>query len=180
MKRPKLNLYNSQDMNGLNEMHTNQHTPAHALSFNGSLSQSSNFQEYLTLEDILQYQNLNDSMLNNNTVNNNTKVLYPFMPFYHENPPWDNFTLKEQSHFLEMELGSPRRHSSGVTISLATYYATLITVGVLGNGLTCFIILTNSYMRTAPNIFLLNLALVDIATLTIGKHFRIFNTFESG
>ena len=39
--------------------------------------------------------------------------------------------------------------------------------GVLGNLATILVILKNEYMKTATNIYLLNLALTDIATLLI-------------
>ena len=44
-----------------------------------------------------------------------------------------------------------------------------MVVGVLGNLATCLVILNNEYMRTATNVYLLNLAIADIATLVISK-----------
>ena len=85
-------------------------------------------------------------------------------------PPWKNLTTKEQKTLLKIALGESRRHGSGIAIGLTTYYGVLASVGVPGNGLTCLIILTNSYMRTAPNLYLLNIAIVDLISLIMGKN----------
>ena len=88
----------------------------------------------------------------------------------YEYPPWENLTSEQQTLFLAAELGDPQKYNTLVTNILSAYYGTLLSVGIPGNGLTCLIILTNNYMRTASNLFLLNLALVDIITLTLGKN----------
>ena len=49
---------------------------------------------------------------------------------------------------------------------LTIFYGALMAIGIPGNLLTCFIIATNSYMRTPPNFFLFNLAAADLLTLT--------------
>ena len=54
-------------------------------------------------------------------------------------------------------------------IILGVYYAVLIVIGIPGNMLTAVVILTNSHMHTAPNMYILNLAIVDVVTLAIGK-----------
>ena len=84
-------------------------------------------------------------------------------------PPWDNLTTNLQNDFLKQALGKPQKYSNKTVMGLTTYYSALLSVGIPGNGLTILIILTNSYMRTAPNIFLLNIALADLLTLTLGK-----------
>ena len=87
---------------------------------------------------------------------------YPF-------PPWENLTLEQQTQFIMTQLGNPQRYTPSVTTTLGLYYGGLLVIGLLGNLLTSLIILTNSYMRTAPNMYLLNLAVVDIITLIISK-----------
>lgn len=84
-------------------------------------------------------------------------------------PPWENLTTEQRNSILNMTLGSPQKHSITVTTGLTIYYGILLLVGIPGNGLTCLIILTNSYMRTAPNIFIFNIALADQITLITGK-----------
>ena len=54
-------------------------------------------------------------------------------------------------------------------IILGVYYAVLMVIGIPGNMLTAVVILTNSHMHTAPNMYILNLAIVDVVTLAIGK-----------
>ena len=44
-----------------------------------------------------------------------------------------------------------------------------MVLGVMGNLATCLVILNNEYMRTPTNVYLLNLAIADIATLVISK-----------
>ena len=54
-------------------------------------------------------------------------------------------------------------------IILGVYYAVLLVIGIPGNILTGLVILTNSHMQTAPNMYILNLAIVDVVTLAIGR-----------
>ena len=84
-------------------------------------------------------------------------------------PSWENLTKEEKKAFLNLTLGSPQKYGDKGTYGLGAYYIMLLFVGVPGNVLTCLIILTNSYMRTAPNIFLFNIALADFVTLITGK-----------
>ena len=99
------------------------------------------------------------------TTNESYKTISPEYSY----PPWETLTLKQQNTILEMAQGSSTRHGAAVTIGLTAYYGALLLVGIPGNGLTCLIILTNSYMRTAPNLFLLNIALADLVTLFLSK-----------
>ena len=82
---------------------------------------------------------------------------------------WANLSQSEQKHYLEVSQGPQQRFTKGKALSLTIYYSAILAVGVPGNLLTCFIIATNSYMRTPPNFFLFNLAVVDLLTLVIGK-----------
>ena len=98
----------------------------------------------------------------NDPLNIMTAPHYPF-------PPWENLTVEQQHQFIMTQLGNPQRYTPSVTTTLGLYYGGLLVIGLLGNLLTSLIILTNSYMRTAPNMYLLNLAVVDIITLIISK-----------
>jgi hypothetical protein len=53
-------------------------------------------------------------------------------------------------------------------LPLTLIYSIFLVVGVCGNIATCIVIVNNEYMRTATNVYLLNLAITDIATLLLG------------
>ena len=84
-------------------------------------------------------------------------------------PPWNELSIKEKDYVLRKTQGDPQAYSDWITSTLTIYYSLLLLVGIPGNGLSILIIITNSYMRTPPNIFLLNIAFADFVTLTIGK-----------
>ena len=86
-----------------------------------------------------------------------------------ETPPWENLTSEEKLNLIKTIQGAPQRFNNATTIGLTYYYGVLLLIGIGGNVLTIFIIVTNAYMRTAPNFFLLSIALSDLVTLTIGK-----------
>ena len=58
-------------------------------------------------------------------------------------------------------------------LPLTVIYSIFLVVGVCSNIGTCIVIVNNEYMRTATNVYLLNLAITDIATLLLGitKHY---------
>ena len=87
--------------------------------------------------------------------------------------PLQNFSLEDVPGLKEAMVGHQERyrHTRGIMITL--FYIGLMLVGIPGNVLTCLIITVNSYMNTSPNYFLVNLALVDLVTLMLGK-----NTFK--
>ena len=91
-------------------------------------------------------------------------------------PPWNELSIKEKDYVLRETQGDPQAYSDWITSTLTIYYSLLLLVGIPGNGLSILIILTNSYMRTPPNIFLLNIAFADFVTLTIGK-LTFFNPY---
>ena len=109
--------------------------------------------------------------------NNISEILHrffqPFLVPSGHYQSWTNMPQEQKSFYLSQELGHPQRYSHAVTMALAVYYGGLLLLGIPGNVLTCLIILTNPYMRTAPNIYLLNLAVVDLVTLTMSKCFGI-------
>ena len=85
-------------------------------------------------------------------------------------PPWQNLTIAQKKYILKQGIGEPQKYSNTTVMALAAFYGVLLSVGIPGNGLTILIILTNSYMRSAPNIFLFNIALADLLTLTLGMN----------
>ena len=73
------------------------------------------------------------------------------------------------SFFIEEMLGDSHV-SFEYIFFLSIIYSIFLIVGVFGNLSTCIVILGNEYMRTATNIYLLNLAIADLATLLISKN----------
>ena len=104
--------------------------------------------------------------LNNTIITEN----YPNIQLMY--PPWNNLNKTEKEKFLQLAQGPSRRHSEGSSIGLSIYYIILLCFGIPGNFVTCCVILTNSYMRTAPNFFLLNIAIADLFTLILGKSYN--------
>jgi 7 transmembrane receptor (rhodopsin family) len=51
-----------------------------------------------------------------------------------------------------------------------------MVLGVMGNLATCLVILNNEYMRTPTNVYLLNLAIADIATLVISEYLSMLRS----
>ena len=72
--------------------------------------------------------------------------------------------------FIEATLG-PSHIDWSTLLPITIIYSIFLLVGVCGNLITCIVILNNEYMWTATNVYLLNLAIADIATLVISKLF---------
>ena len=110
--------------------------------------------------------------LNNTIISEylNRNLTVPNIDFVY--PPWDKLNKTEKNKFLQLAQGSSRRYGDGPSTGLTFYFFILLCLGVPGNLVTCCIILSYSYMRTAPNLFLLNIAIADIFTLILGKAFN--------
>ena len=85
-------------------------------------------------------------------------------------PPWENLTKAQKNYILKQGIGEPQKYSNATVLALTAFYGALLSVGIPGNGLTILIIVTNSYMRSAPNFFLFNIALADLLTLILGMN----------
>jgi len=141
-----------------------------ALFHNTPYNFTSNLTSSLSLKDIINHYYYNAFAVTNNRTENVSQSPSGFGPHnLFINPPWENLTSEEKQNLIKTAQGEPQRYSKATTIGLTTYYGILLSVGIAGNGLTILIILTNSYMRTAPNFFLLNIALADLVTCTMGK-----------
>ena len=69
--------------------------------------------------------------------------------------------------YLQQHLG--RRHHSAVeSASLTAVYVLILLTGVVGNVVTCVVIVRNSYMHTATNCYLFSLAISDTFQLVLG------------
>ena len=86
----------------------------------------------------------------------------------------DNISL-----FIEEMLGESHV-SFEYIFFMSIIYSIFLIVGVFGNLSTFIIIISNEYMRTATNIYLLNLAIADLATLVISKKCTLLNCEGGG
>ena len=119
---------------------------------------------------VLAYNRSSEAVDENNISETLHRFFQPFLLPSTQPQSWKNIPREQKRIYLSKELGHPQRYSHAVTMSLVVYYGGLLLLGIPGNVLTCLIILTNPYMRTAPNIYLLNLAVVDLVTLTMSKY----------
>jgi hypothetical protein len=55
-------------------------------------------------------------------------------------------------------------------VFLSIIYSNFLIVGVVGNLYTCMVIISNEYMRNPTNIYIIYLAIADIASLVISKN----------
>ena len=83
---------------------------------------------------------------------------------------WNEFTEEEQHMFLEKVIGPQKKYGNNKIWIPTIFYSIVSILGIPGNILTCMTIMTNSYMRTASNYFIFNLAVTDLITLLGGKH----------
>ena len=90
-------------------------------------------------------------------------------PYIFRHKSWDELSSKEQNQFLQETLGSPRKYGKKKVLIPTIFYSTVSVLGIPGNILTCLTIYKNSYMKTASNFFIFNLAIADLVTLILGK-----------
>lgn len=91
------------------------------------------------------------------------------LPLFQEtnNSGW-NETEFDIDAYLEGYLG-PKSLPLENLIPYTLIYILLLCCGVFGNVMTIYVILTNQYMHTATNYYLLNLSISDLSILLIGK-----------
>ncbi|KAM9350127.1 neuromedin-U receptor 1-like [Symphorus nematophorus] len=78
--------------------------------------------------------------------------------------------------FLAKQLG-PRR--SPVFLPTCITYLTIFLVGVLGNSLTCTVILRYREMQTPTNYYLLSLAVSDLLVLLLGMPLELYDLWQN-
>ena len=95
------------------------------------------------------------------------------IPFFYRNwalgRAWSNLSATEQHTFLEEALGPQHKYSDDKVVIPTIVYSAISIFGIPGNIITCLTIISNSYLRTAPNFFIFNLAVVDLITLILGN-----------
>ena len=82
----------------------------------------------------------------------------------------ENISVQDENltAYIEAKLG-PSHVNWSTLLPLTIIYSIFLIIGVCGNLVTCIVIMSNEYMRTPTNVYLLNLAIADIATLVISK-----------
>ena len=80
----------------------------------------------------------------------------------------ENLTEDNVTEFIIRYLGKPRINNETL-YPLTFIYSSFLLLGLLGNLATCIVILNNEYMKSPTNVYLINLAVADIATLLLGN-----------
>lgn len=110
-------------------------------------------------------------LYNSITDTNQTEALDNFMSFlageeiegYLSNDSWTNmtnFTEAPPTYIMHP-------HFTYIYVSVTVFYALVFLFGVVGNVLVIYVILRNSDMLTATNLFLMNLSVADLLVLLI-------------
>ncbi|XP_061654048.1 neuromedin-U receptor 1-like [Phyllopteryx taeniolatus] len=87
----------------------------------------------------------------------------------------DEKCLSEEE-YMSMQLGPPR---SPVFLPVCITYLTIFMVGVLGNSLTCAVILRYKVMQTPTNYYLLSLAVSDLLVLLLGMPQELYEMWQN-
>ncbi len=87
----------------------------------------------------------------------------------------DDICLSEEE-YLARYLG-PR--TSPVFLPVCITYLTIFLVGILGNFLTCAVILRYRVMQTPTNYYLLSLAVSDLLVLVLGMPLELYEMWEN-
>uniref|UniRef100_A0A8C2WSW0 Neuromedin U receptor 1 n=1 Tax=Cyclopterus lumpus TaxID=8103 RepID=A0A8C2WSW0_CYCLU len=81
-----------------------------------------------------------------------------------------------EKDYLAVHLGSPR---SPVFLPVCITYLTIFVVGVLGNSLTCSVILRHRVMQTPTNYYLLSLSASDLLVLLLGMPLELYEMWQN-
>ncbi|XP_032387571.1 neuromedin-U receptor 1 [Etheostoma spectabile] len=87
----------------------------------------------------------------------------------------DDMCLSEEE-YLAKQLGLPR---SPAFLPVSVIYLTIFMVGVLGNSLTCIVILRHRVMQTRTNYYLLSLAASDLLVLLLGMPLELYEMWQN-
>ncbi|XP_068427187.1 neuromedin-U receptor 1-like [Clinocottus analis] len=87
----------------------------------------------------------------------------------------DDMCLSE-TDYLTKRLGPPR---SPVFLPVCVAYLAIFVVGVLGNSLTCAVILRHRVMQTPINYYLLSLAASDLLVLLLGMPLELYEMWQN-
>lgn len=83
---------------------------------------------------------------------------------------WDSLKNENltEANYLTRILG-PKQLPLRIIIPLTLAYVTIFLSGVIGNIITCTVIIKNSSMHTATNYYLFSLAISDLILLILGE-----------
>nr|XP_057923715.1 neuromedin-U receptor 1-like [Doryrhamphus excisus] len=87
----------------------------------------------------------------------------------------DEMCLSEEE-YLARQLGPPR---SPLFLPVCVTYLIIFLVGVLGNSLTCAVILRYKVMQTPTNYYLLSLAVSDLLVLLLGMPLELYEMWQN-
>ncbi|KAM4551731.1 neuromedin-U receptor 1-like [Odontesthes bonariensis] len=76
-----------------------------------------------------------------------------------------------EEEYISMEMGAPK---SSKFLPVCITYLIIFVVGVLGNSLTCAVILRYRVMQTPTNYYLLSLAVSDLLVLLLGMPLELY------
>lgn len=68
---------------------------------------------------------------------------------------------------------------SPVFLPVCVTYLPIFMVGVLGNALTCTVILRNRAMQTPTNYYLMSLAVSDLLVLLLGMPLELYEMWQN-
>jgi hypothetical protein len=86
-----------------------------------------------------------------------------------ENDTTGAVTPFDTNEYLVTRLGF-RYRSIGEAVALTIVYTVILLTGVIGNVVTCAVIVRNTYMHTATNCYLFSLAISDTLALVLGQY----------
>lgn len=81
-----------------------------------------------------------------------------------------------EEEYLAKQLGPSR---SPIFLPVCITYLTIFMVGVLGNSLTCTVILRHRVMQTPTNYYLLSLAVSDLLVLLLGMPLELYEMWQN-
>ncbi|XP_049602592.1 neuromedin-U receptor 1-like [Syngnathus scovelli] len=87
----------------------------------------------------------------------------------------DKMCVSEEE-YMSLQLGPAR---SPVFLPVCIAYLTIFMVGVLGNALTCVVILRYKVMQTPTNYYLLSLAVSDLLVLLLGMPLELYEMWQN-
>lgn len=77
--------------------------------------------------------------------------------------------MNDTAAHIHQVLGPQRALSLIYLVPLTLVYAVIFLLGVIGNVATILVIIKFRYMQTITNLYLCNLAITDLLTITAGK-----------
>ncbi|KAK5888517.1 hypothetical protein CesoFtcFv8_014606 [Champsocephalus esox] len=87
-----------------------------------------------------------------------------------------HYMCLSEEEYLSVHLGPVK---SPVFLAVCVTYLTIFMVGVLGNSLTCTVILRNRLMQTPTNYYLMSLAVSDLLVLLLAMPLERYEMWQN-